>query len=60
LVDVVQNQGRLITIPANSTIVIAQQDLPAGSIVCNLLQLRVLSGGNVHLTLVAQKRRSKR
>jgi hypothetical protein len=54
LVDVVQNQGRLITIPANSTIGIAQQDLPAGSIVCNLLQLRVLSGGNVHLTLVAQ------
>lgn len=54
LVDVVQNQGRLITIPANSTIVIAQQDLPAGSIVCNLLQLRVLSGGNVHLTLLAQ------
>ena len=28
--------------------------MPPGSIVCNLLQLRVLSGGNVHLTLFAQ------
>jgi hypothetical protein len=54
LVDVVQNQGRLITIPANSTIAVAQQEMPAGTIVCNLLQLRVLSGGNIHLTLVAQ------
>jgi hypothetical protein len=54
LINVVQNQGRLITIPANTSINIAEQDLPAGNIVCNLLQLRVLSGSKVHLTLFAQ------
>jgi hypothetical protein len=54
LVDAVQNQGRLLTIPGHGSINVVQQDLPAGSIVCNLLQLRVLSGGNVHLTLFAQ------
>jgi Pilus formation protein N terminal region len=54
LVNVVQNQGRLITIPANSSLNIAEQDLPAGNVVCNLLQLRVLSGSKVHLTLFAQ------
>lgn len=54
LVNVVQNQGRLLTLPGGSTTAIATQDLPAGSIVCNLLQLRVLSGANVHLTLFAQ------
>jgi Pilus formation protein N terminal region len=54
LVNVVQNQGRLLTLPANSTTQLVTQPLPAGSIVCNLLQLRVLSGGNVHLTLEAE------
>jgi hypothetical protein len=54
LADVEQNQGRLLTVDGNTAINIAQQDLPAGTIVCSLLQLRVLSGGNVHLTLVAQ------
>ncbi len=54
LLNVVQNQGRLLTLPANSTTEIVTQDLPTGDVVCNLLQLRVLSGGNVHLTLVAQ------
>jgi hypothetical protein len=54
LVDVEQNQGRLLTLDGNTSVNIAQQDLPAGSVVCSLLQLRVLSGGNVHLTLVAQ------
>lgn len=54
LVNVVQNQGRLLTLAGNSTTQIAVQDLPPGNIVCNLLQLRVLSGGNVHLTLFAQ------
>ena len=54
LVDLEQNQGRLITIAGNTSITIVAQDLPAGTIVCNLLQLRVLSGGNVHLTLLAQ------
>ncbi|MGC1381284.1 MAG: pilus assembly protein N-terminal domain-containing protein, partial [Candidatus Baltobacteraceae bacterium] len=54
LTNVIQNQGRLLTIAGNSSIAIVQQDLPAGTIVCDLLQLRVLSGANVHLTLFAQ------
>jgi hypothetical protein len=54
LVNVVQNQGRLIQIPGDATQVIAQQNMPAGMIVTNLLQLRVLEGSTVHLTLVAQ------
>lgn len=54
LVNVVQNQGRLLTLAGNSSTEIVDQDLPAGTIVCNLLQLRVLSGGNVHLTLTAR------
>jgi hypothetical protein len=54
LVNVVQNQGRLITIPASTTITIAQQDMPASSIVANMLQLRVLNGADINLTLVAQ------
>lgn len=54
LVNVVQNQGRLLTLAGNSTTEIVNQELPPGAIVCNLLQLRVLSGGNVHLTLTAE------
>lgn len=54
LVNVVENQGRLVVVPANSTYVISEQELPAGNIVANLLQLRVLEGPNIHLTLVAQ------
>ena len=54
LVSVVQNQGQLVSVPANSTLPIAMQDLPAGAIAANLLQLRVLSGSDVALTLVAQ------
>lgn len=54
LVNVVQNQGRLLTLPPSSSTDIVAQDLPAGNVVCNLLQLRVLSGASVHLTLVAQ------
>lgn len=54
LVNVVQNQGRLVQIAGNSTQVLATQELPAGNIVANLLQLRVLQGPNIHLTLVAQ------
>ncbi len=54
LVNVVQNQGRLVQLSGNSTQVLATQDMPAGSIVANMLQLRVLEGPNVHLTLVAQ------
>lgn len=54
LADVEQNQGRLLTIDASASMDIVEQDLPAGNVVCNLLQLRVLSGGNVHLTLFAR------
>ena len=54
LINVVQNQGRLISIPPNASLNIVEQIAPAGSVVCNLLQLRVLSGGSVHLTLFAQ------
>jgi hypothetical protein len=54
LVNVVQNQGRLLTLAAGSSSDIVTQELPTGTVVCNLLQLRVLSGGNVHLTLLAQ------
>ncbi len=54
LVNVIQNQGRLLTLAGNSTLELVNQDLPAGTVACNLLQLRVLSGGNVHLTLFAQ------
>jgi len=59
LVNVIQNQGRLLTLAGNSSTEIVTQDLPAGSVVCNLLQLRVLSGGNVHLTLFAQNADSR-
>lgn len=54
LVNEVANQGRLVQIPGNATQVIAQQLMPARSIVTNILQLRVLEGSTVHLTLVAQ------
>ena len=54
LASVVQNQGRLVVVPANSTLALATQDIPAGTVAANLLQLRVLNGGDVHLTLVAQ------
>ncbi|HET9029657.1 MAG TPA: pilus assembly protein N-terminal domain-containing protein, partial [Candidatus Aquilonibacter sp.] len=54
LVNLTQNQGRLVQIGGNSTKVLTTQELPAGSIVANLLQLRVLDGPAIHLTLVAQ------
>ncbi|HEU5479394.1 MAG TPA: hypothetical protein VFU90_06150, partial [Candidatus Tumulicola sp.] len=54
LINVVQNQGRLITIPGNTSLNVVEQDIPAGNVSCNLLQLRLLSGGSVQLTLFAQ------
>jgi len=50
----VQNEGRIISIAGNGTLQIAQQDLPPNAVVCGLLQLRVLNGSTVHLTLFAQ------
>ena len=49
-----QNEGRVIVIPANGTINLSEQSLPAKAVACTLLQLRVLNGGTVHLTLFAQ------
>ena len=50
----VQNEGRIITLPGSGTLQLAQQDLPPNAIVCGLLQLRVLNGSTVHLTLFVQ------
>ncbi|MFN2450244.1 MAG: hypothetical protein ABR508_10750 [Candidatus Baltobacteraceae bacterium] len=49
-----QNEGRVIVIPANGTMEFSQQPLPAKDVASTLLQLRVLNGGTVHLTLFAQ------
>ncbi|MEO6835181.1 MAG: pilus assembly protein N-terminal domain-containing protein [Candidatus Tumulicola sp.] len=54
LINVLQNQGRLIAIPGNASLDVVEQDLPAGNVAANLLQLRVLSGGTVRLTLFAR------
>ena len=50
----VQNEGRVIVIPGGGTLNLVEQPLPAKNVVCNLLQLRVLNGSIVHLTLFAQ------
>ncbi len=50
----VQNEGQVIVIPGNGTLNLVEQPLPAKDVVCNLLQLRVLNGSTVHLTLFAQ------
>jgi hypothetical protein len=54
LVHMVQNEGQLITIPANSSLNIVDAGLPHGTTVSALLQLRLLSGDHVHLVLFAQ------
>lgn len=54
LVRLLQNEGRLIVIPAKSSLNLVEHDIPPGNISANLLQLRVLDGGSVHLTLFAQ------
>ncbi|MHB8178239.1 MAG: hypothetical protein ACYDA5_00355 [Vulcanimicrobiaceae bacterium] len=54
LVRLVHNEGRLIEIPGDGTMNLVEQLLPAGDIVNNLMQLRVLNGGTVNLTLFAQ------
>ncbi len=54
LQHLVQNEGRLIIVPGNTTLNLVEQPLPAKSVVANLLQLRVLNGSTVHLTLFAQ------
>ena len=54
LTNEVLNQGQIITIPAHGYQNVDAQEMPANSVVSNLLQLRVLNGGTVHLTLIAQ------
>lgn len=54
LQHLVQNEGQLIVVPGNSTLNLVEQPLPAKNVVANLLQLRVLNGSAVHLTLFAQ------
>lgn len=54
LVRLLQNEGRLIVIPAKSSLNLVEHDIPAGDVSANLLQLRVLDGASVHLTLFAQ------
>jgi hypothetical protein len=50
----VQNEGSVVTIPANTTVDLVDQPLPARSVVSNLMQLRELEGAPLHLTLMAQ------
>lgn len=54
LTHLVQNEGRIIQLPGNGTLDLLEQDLPAGTIATGTLQLRVLEGSIVHLTLFAQ------
>ncbi len=55
LVHLVTNEGKIVQIPGYGSINLAEQDLPANSIVSDLLQLRVLNGGLIHLMLFAQR-----
>lgn len=54
LVRLLQNEGRLLVVPAKGSLNIVAHDLPAGTISSNMLQLRVLNGATVHLALFAQ------
>ncbi|MGC8486141.1 MAG: hypothetical protein ACP5O6_11020 [Candidatus Baltobacteraceae bacterium] len=55
LVHLVTNEGKIVQLPGYGSVNLAVQDLPADSIVSDLLQLRVLNGGLIHLMLFAQK-----
>ena len=54
LVRRAQNEGSVVTIPGNATVTLAQQPLPAKTIVSAILQLHEIEGAPLHLTLVAQ------
>ncbi|MFY9780917.1 MAG: pilus assembly protein N-terminal domain-containing protein [Candidatus Baltobacteraceae bacterium] len=54
LVRLTQNEGSVVQIPGGATITLVDQPLPARMVVSNLLQLREIDGGPLHLTLVAQ------
>uniref|UniRef100_E6Q782 Uncharacterized protein n=1 Tax=mine drainage metagenome TaxID=410659 RepID=E6Q782_9ZZZZ len=55
LVHLVANEGKIVQIPGYGSVNLAEQDLPASAIVSDLLQLRVLNGGLIHLMLFAQR-----
>ncbi|HUY10989.1 MAG TPA: hypothetical protein VMV73_01870 [Candidatus Dormibacteraeota bacterium] len=55
LVHLVTNEGRIVQIPGYGSLNLVEQDLPANAIVSDLLQLRVLNGGLIHLMLFAQR-----
>ncbi len=54
LVRRAQNEGTVVSIPGNATIALAEQALPAKSLVSALMQLNEIQGPPLHLTLVAQ------
>jgi hypothetical protein len=54
LVHMVQNEGRIVDVPAHGFLNLVDVGLPHGTTICSLLQLRVLAGGHVGLTLFAQ------
>jgi len=54
LVRLAQNEGTVVTVPGGSTVTLVDQALPARNVVSNLLQLHVIEGPLLHLTLLAQ------
>jgi len=54
LVRMIQNEGQLITIGAHASVNLVEDDLPHGTVISSLLQLRLLSGDHIRLTLFAQ------
>jgi hypothetical protein len=48
------NEGSVLTVPGNTTVVLVNQSLPTQSVVSNLIQLREISGAPLHLRLLAQ------
>ena len=54
LVRLAQNEGRVVMVPANSSMALLSQELPAKSVVSGLMQLHEIAGAPLHLSLVAQ------
>jgi hypothetical protein len=49
-----QSEGIILSIPPGETIVALDQLMPPGSVVSNLMELRELLGGTLHIDLIAQ------
>lgn len=54
LLQLAQNEGSVLMIPANTTVNLIDHPMPAKSVLSGILQLRELEGAQLHLTLVAQ------